>query len=50
MTDEEWINVDADGKDGDPQAVAAVLESVADTLRNAPDGKRYNFDLTVDEQ
>jgi hypothetical protein len=47
---EDFLNVDADGEDGAPEAVAAVLESVAQTLRESPDGCRYDFELEVTER
>ena len=48
--DEEYLNVDADGELGTGTAVAAVLESVAEVLRDAPEDYRYDFDLTVEER
>lgn len=49
MSTDEYLNVDADGKDGTGPAVAAVLESIATTLRDAPENKRYDFELEVSE-
>jgi hypothetical protein len=46
---ETVFEVDADGADGAPDAVAAVLESIAETLRKSPEGCRYDFEVTVDE-
>lgn len=49
-TDEDaWIEIDADGSDGTGPALAHVLRSIADTLDKAPDDRRYDFDLTIDE-
>ena len=50
MSTDEYLNVDADGKGGTGAALAHVLRSVAETLEGAPDGYRYDFELTVDEQ
>lgn len=46
---DEWIEIDADGSDGTGPALAHVLRSIADTLDEAPDDRRYDFDLTIDE-
>jgi len=48
MTDDH-LNVDANGSNGHPNSVAAVLESVAETLRESPDDKRYDFTLQIEE-
>ena len=49
MTD-DYLNVEASGTDGTPEATAKVLESVAKTLRKSPDETRYDFELIVTEQ
>lgn len=46
---EPWFEVDADGSKGSGVAVAEVFESIAEVLRESPEGARYDFDLTVDE-
>lgn len=46
---EEWLEVDADATNVEPEIVAQILEGVAETLREAPDGYRYDFELSVDE-
>lgn len=50
MSEDAWLNVDADGYDGTAPAVAAVLRSVAKTLDEAPEDARYDFTLEVEEQ
>jgi hypothetical protein len=47
--EEAFLNVDADGADGRGRGVAAVLQSIAETLSEAPEGARYDFDVTVTE-
>lgn len=49
QSDDDWINVESDSSDAPPDIIAAVLESTASTLRNAPDGTRYKFELEVKE-
>lgn len=46
---EEWLEVDTDGSKGTGAAVAHVLRSVAESLEEAPEDRRYDFDLTVEE-
>jgi len=48
--DGTYLEVDADGSNGAPAAVAAVLESVADTLRESPEDRRYDFELQIEER
>jgi hypothetical protein len=48
--DDEWFNAEIEAGDALPVAGAQVLESAAETLRGAPDGKRYDIKLTVEEQ
>ena len=48
--DDEHLSVDADGSDGTGPALAHVLRSVAETLEDAPDDRRYDFELTVSEE
>ena len=50
MTEEEWLNVETEGSDGTGKAVAAVLSSVVEVLREAPEDKRYDFELVIKEQ
>ena len=50
MSTDEYLNVDADGKGAIGPVLAHVLRSVAETLEDAPDGYRYDFELTVDER
>jgi hypothetical protein len=46
---DKLFEVDADGTNGGPDEVAAVLESIAEALRKSPEGCRYDFEVTVDE-
>jgi hypothetical protein len=48
--EDTWLETDAEAGDATGYAAAALLESVAETLREAPDGKRYDVDLTVEER
>lgn len=45
-----YLEVDADGSDGAGGAVAHVLRSVAETLDNAPENRRFDFELRIDER
>lgn len=47
--EDEYLNVDAEAEIATPDATAEVLEAVAETLRNAPKGSRYDWSLTIDE-
>lgn len=49
-TDDTYLEVDADGSGGTPQATAKVLRSVAQTLEKSPDNRRYDFELVLDER
>ena len=48
--DDTYLEVDADGSEGTPEATAEVLRSVAETLEKSPDGRRYDFELTIEER
>ena len=51
MSDEdEWLNSDIHADDATGPASAALLEAVAQALREGPDGKRYDIDLSVEER
>lgn len=47
--EDEWFNAEIEAGDALPVACAQVLESAAETLRGAPDGKRYDLKLEVVE-
>jgi len=49
-SDDTYLEVDADGSGGTPQATAEVLRSVAQTLEKSPDDRRYDFELVIDER
>lgn len=46
---EKWFEMEADGAGGSGPATAAILEHVAEVLREAPDGYQYDWELTVEE-
>lgn len=50
MSGDEYLSVDTEGHDGTGPAVAAVLDAVAQTLEDAPEGYRYDFELIVEER
>lgn len=45
-----YLNNTTEAKDANPIAAAALLESVAEALRNAPTEKKYDIELSVEEQ
>jgi len=45
-----WLTADTKATDAEPKAAAEVLEAVAQTLKEAPDGRRYDIELTVSER
>ena len=49
MSDDEYLNVDIETEDGAPEATAVLLEKVATTLRQSPNGCRYDLTLGLDE-
>jgi len=49
MTD-GWLNVDTEARSANPAALATVLESVAETLREGPQENRYHMDLMVEQK
>lgn len=49
MSDDEYLNVETEGHAGTGPAVAAVLDAVAQSLQEAPEGYRYDFELVVEE-
>lgn len=48
--DDTYLNNEASASNAKPTAAAALLESFARTLRNAPDDRRYDIDLEVRER
>jgi len=46
MTD-HWLRADVDFSDGEPEAVADLLESIAETVRAGPDDYRYDGTIRV---
>jgi hypothetical protein len=45
-----WLETEAEMSDAKPEPAAHVLNTVANTLENAPDGRRYDVELTVEER
>lgn len=45
-----WLDTEASAMNAEPSSAAATLESIASTLREAPDGKRYDIELEVNER
>ena len=48
-TEDEWMNVTIDGKQGSGAAVAVLLERVAEVAEDSPDWARYELELEVTE-
>lgn len=48
--DDTYLEVDADGSGGTPDAMAEILRSVAQTIEKSPDDRRYDFELVIDER
>jgi hypothetical protein len=48
--DELWLETESEAKDALPSAAASLLKSVAETLEDAPDGRRYDIRLEVEER
>ena len=46
---QEWLNTDMNAYDATGPAAAALISSVAETLADAPDEKRYDLQLIVEE-
>lgn len=47
---DQWLEVDANVDQALPEAAAHVLSSVASTLEEAPEGRRYDLKLSVEER
>jgi hypothetical protein len=47
---DEFLNVDSGTENATPVAAAIVLEAVAETLREAPNNRRYDVHLEVEER
>jgi hypothetical protein len=45
-----WLETEAEVSDAKPEPAAHVLNSVANALENAPGGRRYDVELTVEER
>lgn len=49
-TNEEWFGVESDGSDATGPALAALLVSFAEVLEQAPENRRYDFEVTIHER
>lgn len=47
---ETWLETDTETTDATGSALGGVLHSIATTLENAPDGKRYDMELNISER
>ena len=47
--DDEWMNVEVDASGGDGNAIAAVLEPIAEVARDAPEWAEYDIELKIEE-
>jgi len=45
-----WLEAEAEVSNAKPEPAAHVLNSVANALENAPDDRRYDIELTVEER
>ena len=45
-----WFETEAEVSDAKPEPAAHALKSIANTLENAPEGRRYDVELTVEER
>jgi hypothetical protein len=50
MSNEEWFGTDIEADDARPIAIAELLETVATTVREAPDDRRYDLQLEIEER
>ena len=48
--DEEWLSTEVEAGQAAGPAAAALLQSVAQTLSEAPEDRRYDIVLTVEER
>jgi len=46
---DEWMNVEIDASGGSGQAVAVILERVAEVAEDAPNWATYDIELSIDE-
>ena len=47
---EEWLSTEIDAGKSSGPAAAALLSSVAETLVDAPKGKRFDVELVIEER
>lgn len=50
QSDDEYLSADTEMSAAAGTAAAAVLSSIAKTLKEAPINKRYDVDLTIKER
>ena len=47
---EEWLSTEIDAGESSGPAAAALLSSVAETLADAPAGRRFDVELVIEER
>lgn len=47
---ERWLEADTEATDASPKAAAKVLTSIASTLEQAPEDRRYDIQLVIEER
>ena len=47
---DEWLSTEIDAGESSGPAAAALLSSVAETLVDAPKGKRFDVELVIEER
>lgn len=45
-----WLEADTEATDASPKAAAKVLTAIASTLEQAPEDRRYDIQLVVEER
>lgn len=50
MSEDVWLETEIGMQQATAGGAAHVLQSVAETLKEAPDGRRYDVRLTVEER
>lgn len=47
---DRWLEADTEAENADPKAASHILKSIASTLEDAPEGRRYDIELVVRER
>lgn len=48
--DDTYLETETDASNATGPSAAAILESIAGTLSKAPDGKRFDIEVVVEER